>query len=250
MKLFPLTIITIICASYIQAATAADIKVTKHANHIYTKIERIHYPQKLLATELKSGLPNVIDIIILVNHNQKLIRQRSQSIMITYDLWDEHYQLTHISPRGTEKLIKKNESALFSYISSISDSTQISSRYFQHQQQLELSFQVIFNPIEGERVEKIKDWIRTSNGYDKTDNSKLLSTHHGKPIGNNLTPNAIPVGADGLATISSSGPRFKKLFDKILDEYVTDDSIAAQWKSKVITQVIDFPSTDNENKKD
>ena len=63
----------------------------------------------------------------------------------------------------------------------------------------------------------------------------------------NSTPRAGPVSATGAdasriinqgtrgETLGSARPRFQKLFDKILEQYITRDEIPALWSSETVT---------------
>lgn len=243
MKCIFFLILFLLSLIFSSQLSATEIRVMLLNNKISVGFDNISYPVKLFSQELKNGLPNVLDILVKIENQDRVLQQEIQSYVITYDLWDENYTLLRISAEEQKKLVLKNEKALMLYLSKMSTPDILDIDGYMRRESLTLSFQMFFNPIKEQRIEKIKSWIKTSYV-----NSNQVNVAKGV---NNISINNLDVGqrvGTSSVAIISNGPRFQKLFDKILEEYAKEDSVAAEWKSKPVTEIFTIESLLRENK--
>ncbi|TQV89672.1 hypothetical protein [Aliikangiella coralliicola] len=231
-----------------------NIKLKLTETKLTSYLLEIEYPERLVYQELKSGLPNMIDFIIKLKDETSQISRQKFSLIITYDLWDEHYSISRLDSGSLTQQLVKDENELKNAISNIafadfytfgkrpSTDAQLNKEY-------SISIQVLFNPVRAERVKKILNWIRTSNGYDEVNEQSEFTLASRQSAASKPPSNPVNIiaGDSHKRTVNSGGPRFQKLFDKILEQQMSDDQTSAQWKSQVITQSFTLKSLARED---
>ncbi len=216
-------------------------------------VKKIELPRELFLKEVKSGLPNIINMSLKLEQGGIVRSDNTVELVITYDLWDEHFYVNYIQRGMISQAIYYNEDTLFNAITNIRFESVVSEKISNTKKSANLIFRTIFNPVNMEKVKRIQAWIKSSNGFDISTSDKI-STNPTPKIGS-ITIKSKPKITNGNKPSinfveNSSGPRFKKLFDKILEENMSGDLIAAQWKSKVTTTNIPITSLINEQQKD
>jgi hypothetical protein len=239
---------------------AKGVSVSLDVNDLKISTSNIDYPEGVLNRELKSGLPNTIDFLIRLSQNGTQVTQQVKRFSVVYDLWDEFYLIQEI---GSEKIADvriDSDIGLKNVLSSLDIIVPYQPNSFAPDIPIVVSTQIFFNPVQSQRIKKIQNWIRTSKGFDKIDNEDELNSHSPSQLNSNpssihslggatqqaVSNNTAPSSLNQVnAARPSSGPRFKKLFDKILEQHLSEDSIAAQWKSA--PQIATFSIKDIQN---
>jgi len=226
--------------------SATGVSVSLQVNKLKISSSNIDYPEKILNRELKSGLPNTIDLLIILSQNGTRMTQKIKRFSVVYDLWDEFYIFQELGSDNGPDVRVNSDMALKNVLSSLDIVVPYHPNSFDPEIPIVVTAQIFFNPVQSQRIKKIQNWIRTSKGFDDIDNEAELNSHSASQLNSNpSTINSVgrtgqqSIGADtaigSLSQVSaarpSSGPRFKKLFDKILEQHLSEDSIAAQWKS-------------------
>lgn len=212
---------------------AMTVSPTIDNGQLSVTVAQLQYPKAKLGKALKSGLPNNISLWLSLTHNGKQIQAVHLNHQITFDLWDEVYLLQSRSSTGVQSSHSvKSLEQLLQMLSSMTIDNIMPERAIATSNGYQLKAQVIVNPVQIERIKKIQAWIASSNGYSKPAGNL---TQRAATI-SNVTANVaakVDVGASS-AGVTSSGPRFQKLFDKILEQYAQSDEIPALWHSQPI----------------
>ena len=216
----------ILTSTLVPYSFAWEANLEKVKGEIFLSLDDSPYPKTLLEKELESGLPNHITLMINLVGENKTIPLQLVSVSITYDLWDEHYvinsqeQLLNSANERIENIVpNKNEllEILSHYKVKISG---LSEQYLSPGNNY-LQVQILVNPVKAERVARIQNWLKNAQSQplatrntkrDRGPASRLVSTSNN--------------GIGGR----SRGPRFKKLFDQILEQYAASE-MPAQWRS-------------------
>lgn len=219
-------------------------------NSLSLTIRDIDYPSRLLQQELTSGLPNKIDVLVEVKNGENSLLGFVKNYTIIYDLWDEQFNVTESSGH-LDSFKLSSTKTINDMLSTLVINDILSLDRLDSSRKYLISAQVAFNPVREERIQKIKEWTATSKGFtvdpDTVESqSKLLAANGnsasdrsnaiitGGAIGPGESPTSAIGSNTGVVTEPSSGPRFQKLFDRILDQYLDSEDVVAQWRSKKI----------------
>jgi hypothetical protein len=213
-------------------STAQAITLTSGttAGKLNLSVSDIAYPSQFIDKELDSGLPNTISLIVSLQQGAKKPLALSFHYQIVYDLWDERYIVKQLNSNGVFATHRfKTKPSLLTYLGHLKIAPLADETQFNLAQPVLLSSQVIVNPVKTERIKKVQAWIASSNGFShKNDKTTANTAYMGINGNQTITVNSIQT-----AVVRSSGPRFQKLFDQILAQYLSTDEIPALWRSKM-----------------
>ncbi|MFT4929461.1 MAG: hypothetical protein ACI8WB_005594 [Phenylobacterium sp.] len=239
-----LLLLTLLLGAIFSVKTQAiDIKPENLKGQLAVTVKSIPYPAQLDA-ELDSGLPNTINVLLWLsddsNDNGRLVA--TVDYQVTYDLWDEVYLVnitTHAG--GVTRHVVKTKTELLRRLSHITLTQVVDLNTLVSATNTSLSTQVIVNPVDGERIKKIHAWIANSKGFTHEPQDKRQSTSLTNTVANSnrIAPVSGGVGASVTVT-RSGGPRFQKLFDKILEQYMQTDEVPALWRSERVSQRLEL----------
>jgi len=237
------------------ASVAQSIEISARIadNKLIVIVDDIKYPNSIIDKELRSGLPNDISLILSINQQEKKIIAIRQNYQITYDLWDEIYTVKitkNTVANSTRRL--KSHAELMAFINRIELNSKEAFAQLKTGMTYQLRGQVMINPVETERIDKIRAWIASSQGHaidPKAEKHAVVSLSspssvHSSPT--NLDAKTIINQGKMLENIGSARPRFQKLFDQILEQYITSDQVPALWHSQVSTQRVNLTSLRSE----
>ena len=224
---------------FISRSYATDISVSIDNHVISANILNINYNRNVMQEELKSGLPNELDVVLKMSSQNTVFHRYSLSFVITYDLWDEQYIVKRLDSKSSTRRVFSDENALFAYLENIEITGLYKFSNLSGNSPFLLTYRSFFNTVKSERIKRIRNWIRTSNGYKELESDdEQVTPIHSRPIAGSV---AIQHGIGAITKIqspvTSSAPRFQKLFDKILEEHMSEESISAQWKSKPYSKI-------------
>ncbi|MCJ8268921.1 MAG: hypothetical protein MJK04_05900, partial [Psychrosphaera sp.] len=175
--------------------------------------------------ELDSGLPNTISLILSLSENNQPRHALTVNIQVLYDLWDEVYIVKQLSSDGVfNKRVFKTKIALVTWLGKMEQRV-IAVDQLKPNARHQINARVIVNPVKTERIKKIQAWIASSNGFTHRENRQRSNSSY---VGSRSS-RASGVSSSGVA---ASGPRFQKLFDQILEQYMNTEQIPALWRSK------------------
>ncbi|SFC01486.1 hypothetical protein [Pseudoalteromonas denitrificans] len=221
---------------------AITVKQSVKNEQLNIKMTDINYPKSILDKELNSGLPNNISLHLSASVQGEKVFIFTLNHQITYDLWDEIYIIkTSTSEKSSHLEVIKTASELREFISNIGMLSSNALKQLEPNVTYEINAQILVNPVNSKRIEKIQNWIATSQGYTYNSNE---SQHNRAPLSNESR--ALKVGKiDNISNNSSENlnaarPRFQKLFDQILEQYMSSDEVPALWRSKIIKNDINI----------
>ena len=199
-------------------AVATEIEVVQSSDANRILVKQIPLPDQLLEKELKSGLPNNISLLVRFYRARGLVSQARVNYSVIYDLWDEVFIVEEMIPPKLSRKRYKTKQALITALNNIDITAIYPADKTESKESLVVTIQTIYNPVDKERIKRVQEWIRTTNGYGQlADGSTAVDK-------NKIPPNH-----------SGNGLRFEKLFDKIIDDYIPEEGFSAQWKSEIIS---------------
>jgi hypothetical protein len=172
------------------------------------RIRSIEYPASL-ARDLKSGLTNRLLFRVTLFAAGERRGSAAIDIAIRYDLWDERFQMSmRIDDRPAAR---HDHGSLAEVQEALADirAPALFPRAQAEQGQLNLRVEALIDPIERERMARIRQWV--------ADNSE-------QP----------PVDAAREAAGASAAPsQANALFNRIFEQYASGRETAAAWSAKV-----------------
>ena len=184
-------------------AQAADISPLIRERHIGARVRDLALPDSL-RKDLRSGLTNRLLLRVTLLEGEQTRASANVEIALKYDLWDERFrsQLTvNGVALGAPELRTVDEAwnwlSDLSVISLFDRPTAAAA--------LTMRAEVLLNPIERERMEQIREWVKENSRYVPLD------------------------GAPSAASDSASNSVFNQIFER----YAADPDGAAQWREEV-----------------
>lgn len=200
---------------------------------VIIQIKNAPLPMDLLSHEIDSGLPNNIVYLLSFFSGDQALGVKTVKYMVIHDLWDENYRLEKNLGDKTVRQVYKEKGKLLKKLSGIEikgfDAALLGNEYI-------LRIQTVFNPIKIDRVKEVKDWF-DGRSMEAIQRNKLAEASSGPQTFGTK-------GAD--VTQISRGPRFKKLFNKILEQYAENSESVGQWRSKLVTVNFKLPEITDE----
>jgi hypothetical protein len=190
------------------SATAQAAEVTHFIadGKIGARVQALTFPESL-PKDLRSGLTNRLLLRASLLQGEQLRSTATIEIALKYDLWDERFQ-TVLSINGAAAnapSLRTVEEA----VSWLSDlrlpglfELPASSGSFT------LKAEALLNPIERERLERIREWVKENSNYVPLDGS-----------------------VQGRTPESGSNA----IFNRIFEQYAAGDDVAAQWRREVVS---------------
>ncbi len=174
---------------------AAELTPLVNGNRIGMRVQELTLPASL-DKDLKSGLTNRILIRATLLADSQVLGRKAVEVDVTYDLWDENFRLTvNVDHEVVHTEVIATIGAAIAAVKSpalpdlflVSTSTQ-ETKYV-------LKGEILLNPIEREKLDKLRKWVAENNS-DATTTSPVLPD---------------PTGAAASALSSTHVPRWKVL---------------------------------------
>jgi hypothetical protein len=168
-------------------------------------IAQVSYPETL-PKDLKSGLTNRILIRVTLLSSSNIVAQRTVDVSVKYDLWDEKFLVTMvIDATVTATNTYSNATEVIARLASLRIADLFAVAELASARELTLRAELLVNPIERERMDKIRKWVVDNSTYMPMNSS-----------GNNGGP--------------AAASRSNELFNKIFEQYASGADLAAAWK--------------------
>lgn len=188
-------------------APAADIAPMIRDRHIGARVRGLALPDSL-RKDLRSGLTNRLLLRITLLEGPQPVANANVEIALKYDLWDERF-LSQLTVNGTPLSapeLRTVEDA-WKWLVDLSLMPLFEQRATTA---VTLRAEVLLNPIERERMDQIREWVKQNSRY-------------------------VPLeGAPSPALDSSNS-----IFNRIFERYATDPDTAAQWREAVTSAPFD-----------
>jgi hypothetical protein len=185
-------------------AQAAELTAVVEGEYIGARLQALGFPDSL-RKELRSGLTNKLLLRVTLHDGSRAPTTSNVQIDLQYDLWDERFH-TELLVNGT--LLSTPElRTVDDAISWLRDLRL--PRLFRSpagEATYTLQAQVLLNPIERERMERIREWVKDNSNY---------------------------VPLEGAARGTSAETGANAIFNRIFEQYLTGEDLAAQWRQEV-----------------
>jgi hypothetical protein len=187
-------------------AHAAKIVPFVEGGRIGVRVQSLAFPETL-PKELRSGLTNRVLLRLNLSDGAEIRATANISIELKYDLWDERFDtevLVDGAPAHSTSLRTVNEALLW-----LSDLTLAA--VFEAPsgpRPLTVKAEVLLNPIERERMDRIRQWVKENSSY-------------------------VPFeGGPGTASSESSS---NAVFNKIFEQYASGRDYASIWRQDLVS---------------
>ena len=185
---------------------AAELTHFIAERRIGARVQALAFPESL-RKDLRSGLTNRLLVRASLLQGDQSRGTAIVEIALKYDLWDERFK-TELSINGvaaSAPTLRTVEEAV-AWLSDLRlpdllDVPAIAGTFT-------LRAEALLNPIERERLERIREWVKENSNYVPLDG-----------------------GVPGRTTESGSNA----IFNRIFEQYVAGDDVAAQWRREVVS---------------
>jgi hypothetical protein len=187
-------------------AHSAELAVVIEGEYIGARLQALGFPDSL-RKDLRSGLTNEVLLRVTLQEGTRTLVTSNAQISLQYDLWDERFH-TELLVNGTPLSVPELRT-VDQAVSWLNDLRV--PRLFKipaGDAALTLKAQVLLNPIERERMERIRDWVKDNSSY---------------------------VPLEGAARGTSPESSANAIFNRIFEQYVAGEDLAAQWRQEVMS---------------
>jgi hypothetical protein len=185
-------------------AHAAELTALVEGEYIGARLQTLGFPDSL-RKDLRSGLTNKLLLRVTLHEGARTLVTSNAQVDLQYDLWDERFH-TELSVNGT--LLSTPELRTVEEAIAWLNDLRLP-RLFKApvgETALTLKAQVLLNPIERERMERIREWVKDNSSY---------------------------VPLEGAARGTSPETGANAIFNRIFEQYVAGEELAAQWRQEV-----------------
>ena len=162
-----------------------------------------------LRKDLASGLTNKILIRVVLSQDTRTLTRKLVGIAVRYDLWEETFSMdTRVDDVMIDSKTYRQMDDVVSALGNLRLPGLFTPGQTAPRAELALTAELLFNPVEKERMEEIRRWVAENSGAALPD------------------PSTVRPGLSAPAPASDS----RALFNKIFQQYAAGASIAAAWK--------------------
>jgi hypothetical protein len=186
---------------------AAELTALRRDQRLGARIQGLNFPASL-RKELVSGLTNRLLIKISLRKDSRVLADAAVEIAVKYDLWDEIF---HINVTTPHRALMRTETSLDSALRSLTDlrlSDILDVPASGGGEPFVLEADLLLNPIDRERMDKIRQWVARNSTAAPGDSSSTTRT----------------------STASS------ELFARIFEQYAAGKDMAATWTLSLSSQ--------------
>jgi hypothetical protein len=190
------------------AAVSAELRPFAQDHRVGVAIERMRVPPTL-RKDLVSGLTNRVLIKIELLQNGRPASRKVVEVWIRYDLWEETFSVdTRIDSAVVSSRTYRQVDEVVSMLSNLKLPALFAAAPSTQGSQLGLTAEVLFNPVDKERMDEIREWVAENSAPALPD------------------PTSVRPGLSSPPRASSS----RALFNKLFEQYAAGASLAAAWK--------------------
>lgn len=198
-------------------ALAAQLSVSLESHSLTAVIRGLVFPPTL-PKDLKSGLTTHLLVRLTLLEDGHAAEQRDIDVAVRYDLWDENFPLTETAG-GTvlRAQVFTTLDQVTTFLENITLPQALSAGTLVRGQTYTLSAQVLLNPIERERIERLRQWVAENGASEKPAASASTA-----PLGNGPSPPPTVAPPDSL-------------FDRIFQQYASGLESSAVWRETLVS---------------
>ena len=202
------------------SASGAELRPFVESGPLGARIIAVAFPDTL-RKELTSGLTNRLLIRTVLLADGQQVGQKAVEIAIRYDLWDESFAST-VSVEDV--VIESRALARLEDVLALLANLRLHPLFRQAElpvgRALTLRMDMLLNPIDRERMERIRKWVAENSSY---------------------TP-----GVTGAFGQQPSASTSSVIFNKIFEQYASGSDFAATWQTTVTSPPFRAESLPNE----
>lgn len=198
------SVLALLLISIAALAHPAELTALIEGEYIGARLQALGFPDSL-RKDLRSGLTNKLLLRVTLHEGERTVVTSNAQISLQYDLWDERFH-TELFVNGTllstpelrtveEAVAWLNDLRLPRLFKTPAGETAFT-----------LKAQVLLNPIERERLERIREWVKDNSSY---------------------------VPLEGAARGAGPETGANAIFNRIFEQYVAGEELAAQWRQEV-----------------
>ena len=190
-------------------AYAAEVAPLRH-EQLGVSIKALDYPENL-RKDLRSGLTNRLLIRVTLLAGSKPVSEKVVDIAVKYDLWDEKFAASTVSGAGTVATHYSSIEEALAMLADLKLPNLFAASEYQSGSVHTLRVDALLNPIDKERMEKIRKWVSDNSSYT-------------------------PAGETTRGPSSSTSTSANALFNRIFEQYAVGGELAAAWRETASSQ--------------
>lgn len=191
---------------------AGEVVPFIESGRVGAHIRDLQFPATL-RKELTSGLTNRLLVRMTVLAENRSPLQRAIELTVKYDLWDENFRVTLVvDQRAVRDEILPTLDRVLAFLHDARLPGLFAATEVPASASLTLNADVLLNPIEKERMERIREWVAENSTQS--------------PVDPTIPDSSPPVGA----RMSNA------LFNRIFEQYASGSQVAAAWHETVVSK--------------
>jgi len=195
----------------------AELRISRVGTGLGVVLQGMAYPPTL-TKDLKSGLTTHLLIHLTLLHDTRAEAQRDIDVAVHYDLWDENFPMTETADHA---VLRSQDFAtleqLTAFLTNLAIPQALPTLHLVSGERYRLQAQILLNPIERERMERLKQWV--------ADNA--ASERPASP-----TPTA-PLGRGASVPPAVAPP--DSVFNRIFQQYASGVDSPATWQQTLVS---------------
>ena len=180
--------------------------------HIGARVRDLAYPANL-SKDLVSGLTNRILARVELHAGSHTAAQSAVEITVKYDLWDENFRLiVRVDGRVIANTLYSSLAEVRAVLQDLRVPALFATSGPPPAETLTLHANVLLNPVDRERMERIRAWVKENSTPAPSD----------------------PTAADSSAPVGAATSN--ALFDRIFEQYAGGTDMAAAWHQSLTSK--------------
>ena len=176
---------------------------------IGARIKDLNFPATL-SKDLASGLTNRILVRVELLSGTRVAAKSTAEVTVKYDLWDENYRvIVVVDGHVTVDSLYATLAEVRAFLRDLHVPTPFAPGGSTSTEALALRVQVLLNPLDRERMEHIREWVKQNSTPAPSD----------------------PTSPDAAAPVGAAASN--ALFDRIFAQYAGGTDLAAAWHESV-----------------
>jgi hypothetical protein len=188
-------------------APAAELTAVLRQQHIGVRVQKLDFPASL-PKELTSGLTNRLLLRISLRRDAQVLEETAIEIAIRFDLWDEVFHVATTSAAGESRRVEPSLEATLRALEDLQLAGLFVVPARRGNEQVHVHADVLLNPIDRERMDKIRQWVAENTTSGSSSSQSTTRT-----------------------TSASS-----ELFGRIFEQYAAGNDVASVWRRSLVSR--------------